>query len=318
MNPGVLRQGIDIDPQNLLQIRFMVRALQFPPLHRVSSNMGGRYTSNIRGRGIDFDEVRRYQPGDDIRNMDWRVTARTDKPHTRIYKEEKERPVIMAVDLGKTMQFGTKRAFKSVTAAETAALLGWAASNNQERVGGVIFSESNHIESRPASGSRGVLRLINTMTRFNAEQKKTESKKTDNDYFYKAILRLKSIARPGSMIIIISDFQQTTEKCWTLIDNLSQHCDLIFINIFDKLETTPPVSGRYGITDGKNRTILDTTDRKTVLSYETLYRLHKNRIDEYCKKRGITNIQASTEFGCKDILNQLVSSNRRYRQRKRA
>ena len=118
---------------------------------------GGGYVSPYRGRGMEFEEVRAYQPGDDIRNMDWRVTARTGRPHTKLFREERERPVLFLVDLGPSMAFGTRVAFKSVVAARAAALLAWAARDNGDRIGGIVFAGKRHRELRPAARERGML-----------------------------------------------------------------------------------------------------------------------------------------------------------------
>jgi len=115
------------------------------------------------GRGIDFEETRIYQPGDDIRTMDWRVTARTGKPHTKVYREERERPTFFLVDYNPSMFFGSKVAFKSVIAAKTAAILAWAAAREGNRVGGLVFS-GNLLRTTPLkASSHGVLPLLKSL-----------------------------------------------------------------------------------------------------------------------------------------------------------
>ena len=124
----------------------------------------GGHVSPYKGRGVEFDESRPYQPGDDLRTIDWRVTARTGKPHTKVFREERNRPVFVWLDLRRPMLFATRGAFKGVRAAEAAALVAWSAVANGDRLGGLVFSETEHHELRPALGSRAALRLLQTIS----------------------------------------------------------------------------------------------------------------------------------------------------------
>ena len=120
----------------------------------------GGHLSPYKGRGVEFDESRPYQPGDDLRTIDWRVTARTGKPHTKVFREERNRPVFVWLDLRRPMLFATRGAYKGVRAAEMAALIAWSAVANGDRLGGLVFSETQHHELRPALGLRSALRLF--------------------------------------------------------------------------------------------------------------------------------------------------------------
>ena len=134
--------GIYTSIEELASMRYNTTGLN-PLAHKKAlASMAGGHISSFRGRGIDFSEVRIYQPGDDIRNIDWRVTARTNKPHTKLYREERERPVYIVVDQCQSMFFGSKKTFKSVTAARAAANLAWGTIDNGDRVGGLVFSDN--------------------------------------------------------------------------------------------------------------------------------------------------------------------------------
>ncbi|MCY3731458.1 MAG: DUF58 domain-containing protein, partial [Rhodospirillaceae bacterium] len=119
---------------------------------RVRALDSGGHLSRFKGRGVEFDESRPYEPGDDLRHMDWRVTARTGKPHTKVFREERDRPVILWLDLRRPMLFATRGAYKAVRAAQTAALVAWSAVANGDRLGGLVFSEREHVELRPRLG----------------------------------------------------------------------------------------------------------------------------------------------------------------------
>ncbi len=146
--------GVILGSEELIRLRSQASLPGLAPQRRVMTTQTGPYASPFKGRGIDFAEVRAYLPGDDIRNIDWRVTARTGQPHTKLFREERERPVLLLVDLGASMRFGTRVAFKSVLAARAAALLGWAAVGHGDRVGGVVFAGQEHQELRPLGRER--------------------------------------------------------------------------------------------------------------------------------------------------------------------
>ena len=132
--------------------------------NRALSVLAGPNKSNFRGRGIDFEEVRNYQPGDDIRSIDWRVTARTGTAHTKLFREERERPVLVAVDQRSSMFFGSSHCFKSVLAAQLASLLAWSALDAGDRVGGLVFNDASHREIRPRRSRKTVLALLSQIS----------------------------------------------------------------------------------------------------------------------------------------------------------
>lgn len=129
----------------------------------VRALQSGQYLSAFKGRGMEFDETRPYAQGDDVRHLDWRVTARTGKPHTKLFREERERPVLLSVDYRASMRFATRGMFKSVMAARLAALVAWSALRHGDRIGGQIFSEAGRRELRPEHGQRAVLRWLEAL-----------------------------------------------------------------------------------------------------------------------------------------------------------
>ncbi len=277
------KYGIAPDLKTLVELRHYGKGIKFPPRRRVSGNLSGGYLSNIRGRGIDFDEVRQYNPGDDIRNMDWRVTARMNKPHTKIFKEERERPVFFAIDNSQSMQFGTKRVFKSVAAAEAATLLAWAASSNKDRIGGLIFSEENHIEFKPTAGDRGVLRMINVICRSD----EVRAKKPDDDFLEHALQRLRYVTKPGCAIFILSDFFNLSENSIDQLSQLAIHNELYLVHVYDQVEHSVPPIGRYRISDGINSTELDLEGKENRTRYQSWFKQKQDELIEFCKKRRI-------------------------------
>src|SRR5262245_20651442 len=162
--------GVYADMAELVRMKFRTRGFSFLPRQPVHSILAGRHASRLRGRGLNFEEIRRYLPGDDIRNMDWRVTARTRQPHVRVYTEERDRPVLLVIDQRQSMFFGSRRAMKSVVAAEAtalAALAAWRVLQAGDRVGALVFDDQDVAEIPPQRSEQQVLRVLETVVRKN-------------------------------------------------------------------------------------------------------------------------------------------------------
>jgi uncharacterized protein (DUF58 family) len=208
---------------------------------KIRALQNGQYLSSFRGRGMEFDESRAYQAGDDIRNMDWKVMARTGTAHTKLFREERERPVLLWVDCRETMCFATRGVFKSVIACKAAATLAWASNQQGDKLGGLIFSDQQHAELRPRRGKSGVLNFIRQLeTAQSVKHNQSFSVNTDV-----ALARLHRVTRPGSLIFLISDFRGLDEKAKSHLSQLSRHNDVVMFFIYDELEKTLPPDGQY-------------------------------------------------------------------------
>jgi len=261
----------------------------FLKLHHsaIRSRQSGGYISRFKGRGMEFDEARLYQPGDDIRSIDWRVTARTGKTHTKVFREERERPVFIAVDNRSSMHFATRGVFKSVQAAKIAGLLAWAAQYKGDRIGGQVYTDSSCQEIKPQNGKHAVLRFFNTLTHAQSTTQLEIS-------LEKTLARLVQHARPGSLVYIISDFRGFNQKAENHLSKLSRHCDVVLIHIYDYLESHLPAKGRYRFTDGQRDVVIDTGDKQRILSYQQQYQQRLEFLQHTAKKLGILFIQCST------------------------
>lgn len=254
--------------------------------HNRSAQSGG-FVSRFKGRGMEFDEARQYQPGDDIRSIDWRVTARTGTTHTKVFREERERPVFISVDQRLTMHFATRGVFKSVLASQLAALLAWAADHQGDRVGGQWFSDQQCRELKPQNGRHAVLRLLNTLV--NPDPAPLQNLSLEHVF-----ARLAQHARPGSLVYILSDFRGLTETAESAIAKLALHCEVVLIFIYDPLEKTLPAQGRYRFTDDERDVTLNTGDKNTWDNYQQRFALRLQRLELLAKKRGLTLLQCST------------------------
>ncbi len=258
--------GIRAGLKELIGLRDQARRLDLAPRGRVLATRTGGHLSRFRGRGMEFDESRVYQPGDDPRNMDWRVTARAGTPHVKLFREERERPVWLLVDQGPTMRFGTRVAFKSVVAARVAALLGWAAVDRADRVGGLVFDEHRHLERRPAARTAGLLPLLERLA------EPAEAGGRGHGSLGEAALHLIRLVRPGGLVAVISDFAGVHATSGRWIAELAAAGELLLIMIHDPLESAAPPPGRYPVTDGVQRGVLDLTGALSRDAYERRYR----------------------------------------------
>ena len=207
----------------------------------------GAHLSPYKGRGVEYDESRLYQPGDDLRTIDWRVTARTGKPHTKVFRDERDRPVILWLDLRRPMHFATRGVFKAVRAAQTAALIAWSAVGNGDRLGGLIFSEREHVEIRPRLGRRSTLRLFQAMSQDSFWKVAVDDVGDTSADAEHALARLTRVARPGSMIFLLSDFRNLGAQFEQNLLSLAGHCDIFAIHMFDPIEIDLPPPGHYRI-----------------------------------------------------------------------
>jgi len=245
--------GIHLSAAELIALKPRCNALSLP-MHRPSvSALAGAYRSRFRGRGVDFVESRNYLPGDDIRNMDWRVTARTGKPHTKIFQEERERPVLVVVDASPSLYFGTRKRLKSVAAGQLAAAVAWAAVRRGDRIGAFLLAPEKHREFRPAGGRRGAMRVIQGLV----EWLNPDDLRQGHEPLSVSLQRVRHAVRPGSLILIISDFFSLDEQCHRHLSRLRQHNDVIGCQVMDPAEQSLPI-GRFPISDGENSAMLDT------------------------------------------------------------
>ena len=221
-------RGAYAELTDLIALRFPARQLQLSRRNRALSALTGPNKSNFRGRGIDFEEVRSYQPGDDISTIDWRVTARTGAAHTKLFREERERPVLVVVDQRNNMFFGSSHCFKSVLAAQLASLVAWSALDGGDRVGGLVFNGREHREIRPRRSRRTVLALLSHIADYNrALPLAGEPEKTD---FAAMLANLRRIARPGSSLFLVSDFRGAADDhAREQLFQLAQHTEITAI-----------------------------------------------------------------------------------------
>lgn len=266
MQPYLISQpGIRISLADLIEMRHRVREVQLFSTPSQRSPLIGLHHSKLRGRGVDFDQVRVYQAGDDVRTIDWRVTARTQEPHTKLFHEERERPIFIMVEQSRRLFFGSGLMFKSVLAAQAAALVGWAALGHNDRVGGLVFGDNEHYEIKPRRSKQSLLQLLNRLVRVN-QSLHTEAA-PDRDSFGVALRRAREVLRPGSLAIILCDERALSEAAEQQLSLLSRHCDLLLLPLSDPLDHALPAAGLLRFADRGAQLEMDTLNPELRQTY---------------------------------------------------
>jgi len=260
-----------VNLRDLVVSKRRAQGFSFLPLQPVHSLLAGRHASRLRGRGLDFEEIRRYQFGDDIRQIDWKVTARTRKTHTRIYTEERERTTLLLVDQRITMFFGSVRNMKSVTAAEAAALGAWRVLSQKDRVGALVFNDSKIEEIRPQRSQSTAMRILHAIVEQNQALSVTGGVQANPGMFNEVLRHCDRLAKHDCLVCIISDGFGNDEESRQILTRIARHNDVLFAFIHDPLEVELPAAGRLVFGDGRLQLEVDTSNRRLREGFRTTF-----------------------------------------------
>lgn len=304
------------DLNQLLRSRHWAQRLKlFSP--RAARNMLlGNVRSRYRGRGMEFEEVRAYQVGDDIRTIDWKVSARAGGTYTKLFCEERERPCHIIVDQRSSMYFGSKVQFKSVLAAELASGLAWAALASGDRVGGQVIGDSSERDSKARHSKQAVLKFLHDLDELNhklqtnlvpndkAESQTEEPKATS---LANSLQECQRTTRPGTAIFVISDFHDFDPSCAKALRNLSKHADLTLLQVVDLLEEKFPIKGNIAISNGKQSSRITVTN---VLKkqYATAREEHMTLLKNAATQARALYTKTDTTQSARQTLTKLFSS----------
>jgi len=259
---------------------------------RIRGRHNGQYLTQIKGRGMEFDESRPYQPGDDVRNIDWRVTARTGDAYSKLFREERERPVLLSVDARASMFFATRGRFKSVIAAEFTAMLAWMAHRDGDRVGGEIFNGRQHTEFRPRRGKQNVLRMLQALAGLTYPVQHNENEQGNLDA---ALGRIQRIAHPGSLVCIVSDFRGLEAAAESQLVQIARHNEIILIQLYDWLETRLPDRGQYRLGSADKVISFNAANKKFKAEYMHHYQSRLEKLQQLSRRYGLTWLQCATD-----------------------
>jgi len=285
---------VSVSQPGLIRLNGPARAIALDVL-RVNSLQTGAYVSHFRGRGMEFDESRPYQPGDDPRSIDWRVTARSTTAYTKLFREERERPVLVVVDLRASMHFATQGCFKSVNASRAAALLSWAAHYRGDRLGGLIFGDTTHRELKPKLGRQAALRFVHQLAEHPDWQVRERPDGGDGEQqLTQAMSALRRVARPGSLVVVLSDFLGLSRSAQSYLSGVARHNEVLALFLNDPIERELPPPGRYRLVAGEDEMAIDTYTRAARDDYKTAFEARSHELDVFCHRYGIHLMPLST------------------------
>ncbi|ARU87605.1 DUF58 domain-containing protein [Pseudomonas sp. M30-35] len=246
----------------LMAFEHRARGLSFMARQSLSSVLSGNHASRLRGRGLSFDELRHYMPGDNLRHLDWRASMRYGKPFVRSFTEERDRPTLILVDQRMNMFFGSQRNFKSVTAAELGALCAWIALQAGDRVGGLVFGDDRIEHIRPLRSRSRVEALCTSIVRQNQILSATRPDNENVDQLDQALRNCLNLAGHDHLICIISDFAATSDRTLQLLRELKTHNDVIAMQVYDPIALNLPSKGRLMVTQGELQVELQIDHRR--------------------------------------------------------
>lgn len=283
------QRGVRVSIQALRDLHRQAQRLDNMPTGAVASLFPGSWRARLRGRGLEFEEVRAYQWGDDYRTVDWRVTARTGQMHTKLFHEERERTLHLVLDAGPAMQFGTRHCFKWVRAAEAGALFAWLVLDQDDRVGAVIHGDGRRCHRlRPSASEAGLSRLFNLLAGVKPRPDRERTTLTD------ALAHLRRQALPGSLILLIGDFRDFNEEARRHLAHLAHHGEIAAIRIIDPLERELPPGGLYPLTDGRQRLLLDTTSASLRQQWRESFDAHQQQVQLQLRRLGARSLLLGT------------------------
>jgi len=290
--------AIDVSIKELQQYSYQANSV-LANKTLAKAKLAGGHLSPIKGRGMEFNECRQYQPGDDIRSIDWRITARTGKTYSKLFSEEKERPVYVLLDLSASMYFGSQYRLKSVQACHLTALLAWATKHKSDRVGGIIIGAFGHKELKPQRQQRGIMQLLSETvnlhnTQLNAVDN-TEPKSPES--LSGALTRLRLLCKTGSHIMIISDFLNLDDKAQKQLALLKRHNEIEAWQVFDPLELSlPNISGdvRLAVSDGKQQGFVSPSNAASRQKYQQHADLKQQALRQIMNRYGIRHHRISS------------------------
>lgn len=281
-----------ISLQGLIRLQADARALKLPSARPARARQAGLQHSSQRGRGMAFAEVRLYQPGDDIRSIDWRVTARRQAPHTKLYEEERERPVLLVCDLGPTLFFASTGAFKQVRCAQLAAILAWLSLSAGDQVGGIAFNGNTLTVQRPARRKKSVLRLLDTLANQQRTSAENSGAETTLDI---ALGEARRVAHTGSRIFVISDFLNVSENTTSLLGALARHNSVSALRVVDPLEQALPQSGRFAVAGENGPVWFDASNSRFQQAWREKIDHHEAALQECFRLSGVKATDISTQ-----------------------
>jgi uncharacterized protein (DUF58 family) len=284
--------GVTVDLPELIRLRGLAKRIAQLTPGAASGLFSQAYLSLFRGRGLDFDSVRTYQPGDDFRSLDWRVTARTGRLHTKLFHEEREHTLFLALDVSPAMRFGTKNAFKIVTAARAAAVLAWLAIENGDRVGLMLFGGGPApVERAPESGEQGVIACLKLL----ADATSAPPSDGDSASLTDGLRRLRRHAKPGCLVVVLADMAAFDGEARRQLARFSRDGDAAILLASDPLERELPPPGFYNFSLGEGVVGIDSSSPSTRAAFAADFLAREAELGDWARGQRIRHANLGTE-----------------------
>ncbi|MCW8924870.1 MAG: DUF58 domain-containing protein [Xanthomonadales bacterium] len=282
------------DLDELIRLQFMASGFSFLPRQPIHSVLSGRHASKLRGRGLNFEELRNYLPGDDTRNIDWKVTARTRDPHVRVYTEEKDRTVWLLIDQRVNMFFGSQERMKSVTAAEVAAISAWRVLSTGDRVGALVFNDTDIAVVPPHRSRERVMQILQQVVAKNHALNSDPGLQPDPGKLNEVLRKASLLARHDCLVCLITDGSGIDPETRKHITRLSEHNDVLTAFIYDPLEKEIPDAGRLRFADAGGQLEADTSSSKLRADYKSEFEQRLERIQSASRRFSIPVLPLNT------------------------
>ena len=296
--------------ESLIKDKYQTYRLESVEGKKSAKHNAGEAQSIFKGRGMDFDEVREYQQGDDVRLVDWRLTAKLGKVFTKVFHEERDRHVWFLIDLRWGMKFGTKQAFKSVIAAHIMAMLGWFFAGKGDKIGGLVLTDSKMQIFHPSKLRKQIMSFLYAVSQ-NTKKTQHFEQLEDEISLTQAVLKLRRSCRNGNIIFVLSDFSDFNEQTVKTLASLSKTNEVTFINVYDVLEGRCPSPNLYAISDGKSISTLDTRSKDIHNAYIYYFQKRLMLIQNFTNAYHIRYIPVCSEQDYYDVVAKALQKRRR-------
>ncbi|TRX72120.1 DUF58 domain-containing protein [Carboxylicivirga sp. M1479] len=287
----------------LMRLEMLLSDFSLLPRQAVHSVLSGKHASKLRGRGLDFSEVRKYVYGDDIRNIDWKVTARTRQTHTKVFNEEKERPCFVILDQSSSMFFASVGSVKSVVAAQLAAISGFKVLKAGDRIGGLVFDDDSFETIQPKRSRKNLMHLLETIVIKNKALPQRQRVRHKQDIINKVLFKAKNVITHDYVVVVISDFQHTNAQGMKYLSSIAQHNDVIAIMVNDKMEQKLP-DVPISVSDGEYQVMVKNKE-KTLRKFEDSATDQRTNTIDYFMKYNIPFMEFNTH---ESLIEQIKSA----------
>ncbi|MEA3491805.1 MAG: DUF58 domain-containing protein [Campylobacterota bacterium] len=296
------QEGIYITLDELVKFRYFAKGFSFLPTQPVHSILSGRQSSKMRGRGMDFAEMKQFVQGDDTRNIDWKATRRTGKTYIRVFDEERDRRVWILISQRNSMFFGTKERMKSVAAAHLMALASYRVLDSGDRVGAIVYNDTDMKFFKAQRSQQGLMQIFEELVRQNRALNKTQTQ-DENSQLNKALQHISAVAKHDDLILIIGDGRGADEQSIEYVTSLNMHNDVIFAHIYDPMEQSLPSGSSLFLSDGERALDVDISDSKFQSRFAAILQERKERLQNLSRKQALALLSIST---AQPVLDQVM------------